>query len=139
MKTAKEHYDTHLAAIYDWMAGGFENAVVRNNAFFDRLKLAEVPRGLAIDLGAGSGFQSIPLAWLGFQVVAVDFSAPLLGKLKRRTRFVPVRIVEDDILNFPRHIDVKAQMIVCMGDTLTHLKSFEEVRQLLLKAEQSLN
>ncbi len=138
MKTAKEHYDTHLAAIYDWMAGGFENAVERNRNFFRRLQFENTPRGLAIDLGAGSGYQSIPLAELGFSVLAIDFSADLLGSLEKRKDNLPIQTIQDNILNFPKHLDGKADLIICMGDTLTHLKSTEDVWKLLSDAEKSL-
>jgi len=138
MKTVKEHYNEHLAAIYDWMAGGFENAAERNQDFFSRIQLENLSRGLAVDLGAGSGFQSIPLARLGFSVLALDFSADLLKELLRRAINLPVRTVQDDILNFSKHLETKAKLIVCMGDTLPHLKTFEHVRKLLSDASKSI-
>jgi len=138
MKTVKEHYDEHLAAVYDWMTGGFENAVDGNRNFFSRLQFDDLPRGLAIDLGAGSGFQSIPLAEIGFSVLAVDFSAALLAILQTRTGNLSINTVQDDILNFPRYLKGKVELIVCMGDTLTHLKSFGDVRELLSDISKSI-
>lgn len=81
MNTAKEHYDEQLGAIYGWMAGCSETALQRNRDFFRKFEIGNIPRGLAVDLGAGSGFQSIPLAELGFSVVAVDFCSTLLAEL----------------------------------------------------------
>lgn len=85
MNTAKEHYDQQLAAIYSWMSGGSEAAIERNRELFRQLEVENVPRGLAIDLGAGTGFQSVPLAELGFSVVALDFSPQLLAELRDRS------------------------------------------------------
>lgn len=78
MNTAKEHYDQQIASVYSWMAGAPETVLKRNHDLFRQLGLDSTPRGLAIDLGAGSGFQSIPLAELGFSVVAVDFCSVIV-------------------------------------------------------------
>jgi SAM-dependent methyltransferase len=138
VKTAKEHYDRQLAAVYSWMAGGPEAAIERNREFFSRIGLGGAPRGLAVDLGAGAGFQSVPLAELSFTVVAVDFSPQLLAELRGRAVGLPVRTVDDDLLHFDRHVDGPAQLVVCMGDTLTHLESRDAVESLLSRAGRVL-
>jgi 2-polyprenyl-3-methyl-5-hydroxy-6-metoxy-1,4-benzoquinol methylase len=78
MDRVKTHYDLQLAAIYSWMAGGLQKAIADNRQLLQQLGIESVTKGLAIDLGAGSGFQSIPLAELGFSVIAIDFCAVLL-------------------------------------------------------------
>ncbi|MBD2107022.1 class I SAM-dependent methyltransferase [Nodosilinea sp. FACHB-13] len=138
MNTAKDHYDQQIASVYSWMTGAPETALKRNHDLFRQLGLDSTPRGLAIDLGAGSGFQSIPLAELGFPVVAVDFCAALLSELSARAKYLPVRTVHDDILNFSKHVKEQAKVIVCMGDTLTHLESLSSVQSLLLNIKCAL-
>lgn len=139
MKTAKEHYDTHLSAVYDWMAGGFEAATERNRDFFRQIEIENLSRGLAVDLGAGSGFQTIPLAEEGFPVLAIDFSSDLLESLEAGKGNLAIQTVQDDILNFPNYLKgEKASLIICMGDTLTHLQSFGDVQKLLADALNSL-
>jgi len=138
MNTAKDHYDQQLASVYSWMAGTPEAALKGNHDLFRHLEIDSAPRGLAVDLGAGSGFQSIPLAELGFSVVAVDFCAALLSELSDRAKHLPIRTVHDDILNFSKYVDEQAQVIVCMGDTLTHLESLSSVQSLLLSVERAL-
>jgi SAM-dependent methyltransferase len=138
MNTVKEHYDQQLADVYSWMAGGFETVTERNRAFLRQLEIDKIACGLAIDLGAGSGFQSVPLAEFGFSVVAVDFSSTLLTELRERAGNLSIRTVQDDILNFSKHIDQAAQVIVCMGDTLTHLESLDAVKALLTDAARAL-
>lgn len=138
MNTAKDHYDQQLASIYSWMAGTPEAAIKRNHELFRRLQLDSHSRGLAVDLGSGSGFQSIPLADLGFSVMAVDFCAALLSELSDRSKHLSIRTVHDDILNFSKYVDEQAQVIVCMGDTLTHLESLDAVQSLLLTVENAL-
>ena len=137
MNAAKDHYDQQLASVYSWMAGTPEAAIKRNYEFLRQLGVNS-SQGLAIDLGAGSGFQSIPLAELGFSVVAIDFCEALLSELRDRADNLPIHIIHDDILNFAKHVEESAQIIVCMGDTLTHLESLNAVQSLLLSAGHTL-
>lgn len=137
MNTAKDHYDRQLASVYSWMTGSPEAATKRNHDLLRQLGFSPSP-GLAIDLGAGSGFQSIPLAELGFSVVAVDFCEALLSELRDRAKHLSIRTVHDDILNFSKYVDEQAQVIICMGDTLTHLESLSAVQSLLLSVENAL-
>ncbi len=138
MNTAKEHYDRQLGAIYSWMTGSPEAALQRNRDLFRQLDIENVPRGLAVDLGAGSGIQSIPLAELGFSVVAVDFHSGLLAELRENAGNLTIQTVEDDILNFAKHMDGRAQIVVCMGDTLTHLSSLDAVQTLFSEVSNAL-
>ncbi|MBD1848243.1 class I SAM-dependent methyltransferase [Cyanobacteria bacterium FACHB-63] len=137
MSTAKDHYDQQLASIYSWMAGTPEDTIRRNHDLFRQFEV-NLSRGLAIDLGAGSGFQSIPLAELGFSVIAVDFCETLLSELRDRAGNLPIRTIHDNILNFPKYVEEQAQVIVCMGDTLTHLESLDSVQSLLLSVKGEL-
>jgi SAM-dependent methyltransferase len=137
MNTAKDHYDQQLASIYSWMAGTPEAAIKRNHDLLCQLGVNS-SQGLAVDLGAGSGFQSIPLAELGFSVIAVDFCEALLAELSDRAGNLPIRTIHDNILNFSKYVEEQAQVIVCMGDTMTHLDSLGSVQSLLLSVEASL-
>lgn len=112
------------------MAGTPEAAIKRNHALLCQLGVNS-SSGLAIDLGSGSGFQSIPLAELGFSVIAVDFCEALLSELHDRAGNFPIRTIHDNILNFSKYVEEQAQVVVCMGDTLTHLESLDSVQSLL--------
>ncbi|MFB2834469.1 class I SAM-dependent methyltransferase [Floridanema evergladense] len=138
MNRAKDHYDRQLADIYNWMSGSPEAAIKRNYELLQLLEINSGAPGLAIDLGAGSGFQSIPLAELGFSVIAVDFCASLLSQWSVRAEQLSIRTVHDDILNFSQYVEEKVQIIVCMGDTLTHLESLSAVESILLDSDRTL-
>jgi SAM-dependent methyltransferase len=139
MDRVKTHYDLQLAAIYSWMAGGLQKAIADNRQLLQQLGIESVTKGLAIDLGAGSGFQSIPLAKLGFSVIAIDFCAVLLSELRENSFDLAIATIEDDLLNFTQHISEPAQIIVCMGDTITHLPSLETVEALLSDITRNLS
>lgn len=125
----KEHYDRFLAGQYAWMAGGFESNLERNRRFFSQAGIVPRSTGTAIDLGAGCGFAALPLAEAGFRVTAVDFCRPLLNELVRHAPGIATS--EGDILDFPLWAGRDPELIVCLGDTLTHLPDAGSVRDLL--------
>jgi SAM-dependent methyltransferase len=135
MASVFSHYETHLAPIYSWMAGGIDQALLLGAA--DVSELVDAP-GYAVDLGAGFGMHSIPLARAGFQVLAVDTSAHLLEELRRHSVDLPVRTLQANLRDFARHLSAPADLILCMGDTLTHLQSMDEIEQLLGAVAASL-
>lgn len=127
----KEHYENHLANYYSWMFGDFNAKINENQRFFQSHNIRPSSSKIAIDLGAGCGFQSIPLAKIGFEVKAIDFSKRLLDELKTKSNGLGIEAIENDILNFDVYSDFKPELIVCMGDTITHLDSLESVRELI--------
>ena len=131
MASVKEHYDNLLASCYSWMCGGSDFVLKKNRTFFQVHGIRPAHSANAVDLGAGSGFQAIPLAEAGFNVTAVDVSRDLLRELNIATGRLPIRTIQDDLLNFAEHSPAKVEIIVCMGDTLTHLKTLAEVEELI--------
>lgn len=138
MNPTQFHYDRLLGPVYTWMAGGFEAAAARNRQQLAALGLPGWPRGLAIDLGCGSGFQSVPLAEAGYNVLAIDLCEPLLAELRRRAGHLSIRALRDDLANFVTHCDTSPALIVCMGDTLPHLPSVEAVASLFHEFARAL-
>jgi hypothetical protein len=138
MATAKEHYDNLLAKYYSWMSGGLTLKIEQNREFFKTHHVRPLLSRVAVDLGAGCGFQSIPLSQLGFSVIAIDSSKGLLGELKQNAQGLPIKTINDDLLNFSKHCPDKVEIVVCMGDTLTHLKTRQAVRHLLGKIFKTL-
>jgi SAM-dependent methyltransferase len=137
MTSIADHYDTHLAEHYSWLFGGLPERTKENRAYFEKLGLKGT--GRALDIGCGSGFQSIPLAELGYRVTGVDLSKSLLGELRRNAGELPIETVCDDILHYI--VSAKAadfELCVCMGDTLTHLVSFGDVQRLLRDVQRVL-
>jgi SAM-dependent methyltransferase len=135
MVSVFDHYQTHLAPIYLWMAGGLDHALSLGTA--DVSELLDAP-GYALDLGAGFGMHAIPLARSGFRVLAIDTSSYLLDELRKHSNGLPVNAVQADLRDFARHISAPADLILCMGDTLTHLQSVDEIKQLFRDVAASL-
>jgi SAM-dependent methyltransferase len=125
------HYDTFLAGSYVWISGGLDDQVQKNITFFTSHSVSPRDNRSAIDLGAGCGFQSIALARLGYSVTAVDFCQPLLDVLHTQAGALPVVTVRSDIRNYSSWAGRHPALIVCMGDTLTHLPSLTETEDLI--------
>ena len=137
MQTSEAHYEALLGPIYSWMLGDLDAAFVRSAAELDDLPLP-VERGVAVDLGAGLGLHALPLARRGFTVVAIDNCQKLLDELHTRSGSLPVAAHHADLLGFRAFVTGEPRLIVCMGDTLTHLPNLAAVESLLKAVAESL-
>jgi hypothetical protein len=129
--TVKEHYDNHLGYFYSWMMGDFDKNVEEFGQFCTDNGIIPKSSKIAIDLGAGNGIQSIALSKLGFDVKAIDFSSQLLDELESKTGNNPIVVINEDIRHVRNHNMPNPELIVCCGDTLTHLESIDEIRTLI--------
>ncbi|WP_437874788.1 class I SAM-dependent methyltransferase [Sorangium sp. So ce513] len=132
MPTVAEHYDKLLAEHYARMFGDHDAKVAEQRALIERLGLRADPErpSEAIDLGCGSGFQSLALAQLGFRVTAVDTSDKLLAELASRRGQLPIDLVRGDLLDALERPGPVYDLAVCMGDTLPHLGSKADVERM---------
>jgi SAM-dependent methyltransferase len=121
MASVLDHYANHLGPVYLWMVGGMQAALQRGRAEVEAICSAPPPGQLAVDLGAGFGMHALALADIGYSVLAIDSSPILLDALRNQIGTRPVRVLQDDLLLFRRHLSSPVDLIVCMGDTLTHL------------------
>ena len=121
---SREHYAD--AALYD-----YEYRRRRADVTFYR-ELAKARRAPKIlELGAGSGRVTIPLARDGHHVVAVDQSRAMLGKLRARVDALPkaaaarVKVVEGDLRDFA--VGGKYGLVIAAFNVLEHLYTRGEV------------
>lgn len=129
--TVEDHYDQFLAARYTWMSGGHASQVEKNRKVLTDFGFIGRPGAMALDLGCGSGYQSLALAALGFSVIAVDTSKQLLDELSSLAASKSISVVRGDMCNcetYESHAPFDA--VVCMGDTLLHVPSPEHIQQL---------
>jgi SAM-dependent methyltransferase len=128
----KRHYATLLAEHYSWMCGDLELRVAETVRFFEGIGIQRRD-GRALDLGCGSGIQSLALSELGYAVTAVDFNARLLDELHARASDRRIQTIEADLTTIGQHRDLPCpfEVVVCMGDTLTHLPSMAAVERLI--------
>jgi SAM-dependent methyltransferase len=138
VRTAQNHYETHLGPIYSWMVGDMDAAFARSAAELDALHLPRLTGGAALDLGAGVGLHALPLAQRGYAVTAIDSCRPLLDELRARAQHLPIKTIHADIVAFDCHVGRPFDVILCMGDTLTHLPTLASVDALLVAVAAAL-
>lgn len=139
MHAVKKHYDTHLGNFYSWMIGDFKVKQQEQEHFFKTHHIVPHRSGVAYDLGAGHGLQSVSLANSGFRVTAVDFNKILLDELQVNKGSLDILIVQHDLISFIKAATEQPDVIVCMGDTITHLDAFQQVQELIALASQKLH
>ncbi len=132
MSDVSNHYRDLLATDYLTMVGDFDACVRADKGLFCGLDLeCETGRARALDLGCGPGMHSVALTKIGYQVTAVDQSAELLDELKSRTEGLAVHRVLGDMMKLQGAVLPGFELAVCLGDTLPHLPSFEDVDRFL--------
>jgi SAM-dependent methyltransferase len=126
MSEVARHYEALLASIYSWTLGNFDERVSASESLFRSLfESASCGGPLALDLGCGTGVQTLALSRLGYRVQGFDFSATILEEYRDRTRSVHAEASVGDIssVSFGSGFDAA----VCMGDTIAHLPSWGAV------------
>ncbi|MCR9241246.1 MAG: class I SAM-dependent methyltransferase [Rhodobiaceae bacterium] len=132
MGDVTNHYRDLLAADYLTMVGDFDARVRADMGLLCGLDLeCESGRARALDLGCGPGMHSVALTKIGYQVTAIDLSEVLLDELKRRTVGSAVHAIQGDITELLGVVMPGFELAVCLGDTLPHLPSFEDVDRFL--------
>jgi SAM-dependent methyltransferase len=133
------HYDALLASRYTWMMGGLDGCLSSARALLDAVGLTDEGSGAVLDLGAGAGYHARTLASRGFNVVAVDTSDVLLRELQEVCAGMAVTTIQSDLLEEATYAEQGPYaLVLCVGDTLTHLPSVKEVDRLIRMAARLL-
>jgi 2-polyprenyl-3-methyl-5-hydroxy-6-metoxy-1,4-benzoquinol methylase len=127
----EEHYNNHLANFYSWMVGDFDQKRTEFQDFLENNRIYPKDTKVAIDLGAGHGIQSVALKNMGFDVTAIDFNEQLLDELKSHPEGKSIKTVKTNIRNIKEYSGLKPALIVCWGDTITHLENKAEIEKLI--------
>ena len=132
---SREHYSD--AALYD-----YEYRRRRADVTFYRELAKRRDAASILELGAGSGRVTIPLARDGRDIVAIDQSAAMLAKLRARIAALPaasrerVRVVAGDLRDFDAH--GKFPLVIAAFNTLEHLYTRGEVDACLRRVARHL-
>jgi 2-polyprenyl-3-methyl-5-hydroxy-6-metoxy-1,4-benzoquinol methylase len=135
---ARQHYEALLGDVYEWYVAAHGSPFEHARAWLDRHDLWTGTRYL--DLGAGFGMHVMPLVEAGKTVTAVDFDATLLTRLRALldARGLDASLHRADLMDFVRDARPSWDVVLCLGDTLTHLAESADVRTLLERSAQLL-
>jgi hypothetical protein len=130
----KEHYENHLGSFYSWMLGDFEARQAEQEAYFAKNCIFPKSNKIALDLGAGNGIQAVSLAKLGFSVKAIDFTSQLTSEISAHSHHLDIEVITGDFTDSIHYLKFSPELIVCMGDTITHLDSTDHIDLMLKNA-----
>jgi len=134
----QQHYDQLLARQYTWVFGDVKSRVKENRILFHSLGLGKGDGALAVDLGCGPGYHSLVLSKLGYEVVAIDTSQALLNELIRHDDGKRIKTVCEDIRKIRDIVVCPANLVICMGDTISLLDSYLDMTGFLKDIRQCI-
>jgi glycine/sarcosine N-methyltransferase len=129
VNSVDDFYDT-FSDDYDIMTdyqGRFNRDRPIFKALVDRYHLTS-----ALDAGCGSSFHAILLAQLGLQVTAVDMSEKMVQKTVQHAIEFNVKILamQSSFIGIENKVQHSFDSLFCLGNTLPHMMSFNELRQM---------
>ena len=91
-----------------------------------------------LDIGAGTGRNSLALARLGFPVDAVELAPVFAERLRSAAAGLPVRVVLGNILDERLTLPRDRYGWILLSEVISHFQQIEQVRQLFERACQCL-
>jgi SAM-dependent methyltransferase len=122
------------------MMGGPSVCQSSARALLDATGVTANPGDIALDLGAGGGYHARALAERGFEVIAVDTSAGMLQELSELCAGFGVTPLQVDLVDdraYSRYSPFA--LILCVGDTLSHLATHQDVNRLIEQCANLMN
>lgn len=126
MRAVQQHYDEAIGEIYSWTLGDFDKRVASSAELLRKyLGFLDARSRRALDLGCGTGVQTLALTALGYSVDGIDCSTTMLAEYSARTNGLNVRAHLGDIAQF--ELQTSFDAAVCLGDTVSHLQDWSQV------------
>lgn len=96
-------------------------------------KTAGAQGNKVLDIACGSGGYSIELAKAGYDVTAVDLDEAMVLKAKEKAEKekLDINIVQSDMLGLESNLKEKFDCVFCIGNSIVHLGSLEEIKKAL--------
>jgi len=109
-------------------------------AQMELIQSSVLPGKRILDIGCGTGTYSIPLAKLGYQMVALDYDQSMVDKLRTKADALDLQIESfaRDMMGLDDLIEDAYDGILCIGNTLPHLKDMDEVETFLKMVNKKL-
>jgi SAM-dependent methyltransferase len=93
-----------------------------------------------LDIGAGTGRNTLPLARAGFPTDAVELSPDLAAILKKEaaTEGLPVTLYQGDVLGAGIELPKGRYRLVILCEVVSHFRTFDELRRLFERVTELL-
>src|SRR5262245_10802223 len=95
----------------------------------------------SLDVACSTGFHVIMLRRMGLDAVGIDASPRMIEKARTNsvTCGVTVEYILGDFTNMSKRFSEGFDLITCLGDTVAHLRSTQELKKLFQEVYKSLN
>lgn len=103
-------------------------------------EIAGQPPKSVLDIACGAGEYSLELAKLGYEVTASDIDQEMINQLASRARGMDfsLKILKADMLGLDSLLEDKFNLVFCIGNSVVHLESLEQIKQFFRKARRML-
>lgn len=93
-----------------------------------------------LDIGCATGTYAIPMARSGYRVTAFDLDDNMIQKLleKAAVTALDIRAFDLSMLDLAKLTQEQYHMIYCIGNTIVHLETFDEVTSVLKECKRLL-
>lgn len=131
MRDPSRFYDD-LAELYDLIYEDWEASMDRQGRAIDCMLSAGAggrPVERVLDVAAGIGTQSLPLARLGYEIVARDLSAAAVARLGREAaaRGLEIDARPADMRSVAESVDGDFDAVIAFDNSIPHLQTDEEI------------
>lgn len=125
---------------YERLSKYYDIIFKTGEAQLDLIKSLVKPGRKILDIGSGTGTYTIPLAKLGYNVVALDYDQGMIDKLRGKAEALDLQIdsFARDMMGLDDLIEDEYDGILCIGNTLPHLKDMDEVEAFLRIASKKM-
>ncbi|MFP4697356.1 MAG: class I SAM-dependent methyltransferase [Eubacteriales bacterium] len=95
-----------------------------------------------LDIACGSGGYSIELAKKGYYVTAVDLDFKMVEELKRKVidnDNLNIKAMQANMLKISKEVKDKYDLVFCIGNSIVHLNSEEDIEVFLKSVRNCMN
>jgi glycine/sarcosine N-methyltransferase len=128
-----------LSDSYDQLIS-WPTRIATEGMFFKKL-VSDNKLKSSLDVACSTGFHVIMLRRLGLDAVGIDLSPRMIEKAKTNsiTCGVTVEYILGDYTNMSKRFSEGFDLITCLGDTVCHVRSVQDLKKLFQEAYKSLN
>jgi SAM-dependent methyltransferase len=128
-----------LSESYDQLIS-WPTRIASEGMFFKKL-VSDNKLKSSLDVACSTGFHVIMLRRLGLDAVGIDASPKMIEKARTNsvTCGVTVEYILGDFTNMSKRFSEGFDLITCLGDTVAHLRSAQDLKKLFQEVYKSLN
>jgi len=123
----------HQMTFYERLSKYYDIIFKTGDAQLELIQSLVPERKRILDIGSGTGTYTIPLAKMGYQLVALDYDQGMIDRLRDKADALELQIdsFARDMMGLDDLIEDAYDGILCIGNTLPHLADMNEVKRFL--------